>query len=271
MVMTAEAVAAAPATPSGLGRVRWAITDSLLMAKRNLLRMSRRFDYIVFTAIQPVMFILLFNYVFGGAIATSTVNYADFLTPGVMVQTVLFTAMNTGVGLAEDLNQGMIDRYRSLPMSRVAVVAGRIMADLVTISMAVAIMLVVGYTVGFRLHRTLLESLGVPVFTVLFAVPFLWISALLGVWIRNVETMQSAGFLWLFPLTFISSAFVPVESMHPVVQGFAEQNPVTIAIDAVRGLSLGAVDATDLWKTLGWTIGLTLVAGTAAINRYRKV
>ena len=233
--------------------------------------MSRRFDYIVFTAIQPVMFILLFNYVFGGAIATETANYADFLIPGVMVQTVLFSAMNTGVGLAEDLNQGMIDRYRSLPMSRIAVVAGRILADTVTITVGVFIMLAVGFLTGFRFHGTLLQAAGVPVFAVLFAVPFMWVSATLGVWIRNVETMQSAGFLWLFPLTFISSAFVPVESMNPIVRGFARQNPVTIAVDTVRGFSLGTVETSDIWKTIAWATVLTIVAATAAVNRYRKV
>ncbi len=241
------------------------------MARRNLLRMSRRFDYIVFLAIQPVMFILLFNYVFGGAITTSAENYIDFLIPGVMVQTVMFTAMNTGTGLAEDLNQGMIDRYRSLPMSRAAVVAGRIVADLTTIVLVVAVMLLVGFAVGFRLHGNLLESVSVPVMTVVAAIPFLWISATLGVWIRNVETMQSAGFLWLFPLTFISSAFVPVESMHSVVQGFAEQNPVTIAVNAVRGLALGIPDSSDIVKTLIWTSGLTAVFSIAAVNRYRRM
>ena len=261
----------APTTAVALSSIRWAVSDSLLMAKRNVLRMSRRLDYVVFVTIQPVMFILLFNYVFGGAIATPTKNYADFLIPGVLVQTVLFSAMNTGIGLAEDLTHGMIDRYRSLPMSRVAVVAGRILADLAIIAITVSIMLVVGYAVGFRLHGTLIESMGVPVFTVLFSIPFLWVSAFLGVWIRNVETMQSAGFLWIFPLTFISSAFVPVESMHPWVQGFAERNPVTIAIDAVRGLSAGAVDTSDLWQTLAWTVVLTLLAAAVATNRYRRV
>ncbi len=186
------------------------------------------------------------------------------------MQTVLFTAMNTGTGLAEDLNQGMIDRYRSLPMSRIAVIAGRITADLAAVVFAVAIMLAVGYLIGFRLHGNLLESLAVPALTVLVAVPFMWVSAALGVWIRNVETMQSAGFLWLFPLTFISSAFVPVESMHPVVRGFARENPVSISIDAVRGLALGVPDATDVWKSLVWSLAITVVAAAIAVNRYRK-
>ena len=247
------------------------VSDSLLMAKRNLLRTSRRFDYIVFLTIQPVMFILLFNYVFGGAIETETANYADFLIPGVLVQTVLFTAMNTGIGLAEDLNQGMIDRYRSLPMSRIAVVAGRIIADMATIVLAVVIMIAVGHLIGFRFHGNLIESLGVPALTVVAAIPFLWVSATLGVWIRNVETMQSAGFIWLFPLTFISSAFVPVESMHPWLQGFASENPVTIAVNAVRGLALGVADPTDIWKTLAWSLGITVIAATVAVNRYRRV
>ncbi|MDA0351152.1 MAG: ABC transporter permease [Chloroflexi bacterium] len=269
MTTTERAAAAAPAP--ALSGVRWAITDSLLMAQRNLKRMSRRFDYIVFAAIQPVMFILLFNYVFGGAIATATDNYADFLIPGVMVQTVLFSAMNTGMGLAEDLNQGMVDRYRSLPMSRIAVVAGRILADTVTIGFGVLLMLGVGFLIGFRFHGTLLEAIAVPLLALFFAVPFMWVSATLGVWIRNVETMQSAGFLWLFPLTFISSAFVPVESMNPIVRGFAGENPVTIAVDAVRGLALGNVDSADVWKTLAWGTLITVVAAAAAVNRYRKI
>ena len=179
--------------------------------------------------------------------------------------------MNTGTGLAEDLNQGMIDRYRSLPMSRIAVVAGRIIADLTTIVFAVAIMLVVGHLIGFRFHGSLIESLGVPAITVVFAIPFLWVSATLGVWIRNVETMQSAGFLWLFPLTFVSSAFVPVESMHPWVRGFATENPVTITVNAVRGLALGVPDATDIWRMLAWSLAITVIAATVAVNRYRKV
>lgn len=247
----------APPRPTASARLSWTVSDSLLMAQRNLRRTSRRFDYIVFLAIQPVTFILLFNYVFGGAIATETPNYADFLIPGILLQTVLFTAMNTGTGLAEDLNQGMIDRYRSLPMSRIAVVAGRIIADLTTIVFAVAIMLVVGHLIGFRFHGSLIESLGVP--------------ATLGVWIRNVETMQSAGFLWLFPLTFVSSAFVPVESMHPWVRGFATENPVTITVNAVRGLALGVPDATDIWRMLAWSLAITVIAATVAVNRYRKV
>lgn len=261
----------APPRPTASQRLRWSVTDSLLMAQRNLRRTSRRFDYIVFLTIQPVMFILLFNYVFGGAIATDAPSYADFLIPGILVQTVLFTAMNTGTGLAEDLNQGMIDRYRSLPMSRIAVVAGRIIADMATIVLAVAIMIAVGYLIGFRFHGTFIQSLGVPALTVVAAIPFLWVSATLGVWIRNVETMQSAGFLWLFPLTFISSAFVPVESMHPWVRGFAGQNPVTIAVNSVRGLALGIPDATDIWKTLAWSLTITVIAATLAVNRYRKV
>ncbi len=261
----------APPRPTASARLSWTVSDSLLMAQRNLRRTSRRFDYIVFLAIQPVMFILLFNYVFGGAIATETPNYADFLIPGILLQTVLFTAMNTGTGLAEDLNQGMIDRYRSLPMSRIAVVAGRIIADLTTIVFAVAIMLVVGHLIGFRFHGSLIESLGVPALTVVFAIPFLWVSATLGVWIRNVETMQSAGFLWLFPLTFVSSAFVPVESMHPWVRGFATENPVTITVNAVRGLALGVPDATDIWRMLAWSLAITVIAATVAVNRYRKV
>jgi hypothetical protein len=212
----------APLRPTTAQRLRWSVTDSLLMAKRNLRRSRCRFDYIVFLTIQPVMFILLFNYVFGGAIATAAPSYADFLIPGIPVQTVLFTAMNTGIGLAEDLNQGMIDRYRSLPMSRIAVVAGRIIADLVTIILAVAIMIAVGCLIGF---------------------------------------------LWLFPLTFISSACVPVESMHSRVRGFAGQNPGTIPVNSVRGLALGTPDPTNIWKTIAWSLTITVIA----VNRYHKV
>ncbi|MPZ98034.1 MAG: ABC transporter permease [Dehalococcoidia bacterium] len=265
--MTSIAVPA----PTSSNKLSWVVSDALVMAKRNIIRMSRRPDYVIFSTIQPVMFIVLFNYVFGGAIATGTANYIDFLIPGILIQTVLFGSFNTGVGLAEDLKAGMIDRYKSLPMSRSAVVAGRIIADTLNNAFQIVLMLGVAFLIGFRFHGTPIESLGVPLIALMFSVPFLWVAAAIGVTLKSAEAVQSAGFLWLFPFTFVSSAFVPVETMASWVQVLAENNPVTIVIDAVRGLTYGDPSMSAIWQSVAWSVGLTVVAAALAVDRYRRV
>ena len=199
----------------------WAFLDAMVLARRSVLRTLRAPELIVFVAIQPVMFVLLFRYVFGGAIQVPGGQYVNYLMPGIFVQTVAFGGVITGIGLAEDMHQGLIDRFRSLPMSSSAVVSGRTVADLARNGFTVAIMLIVGFLVGFRPQGTIFEfMLGILVLMgISFA--FSWISAFIGLAVRSVEAAQSGGFIWMFPLTFASSAFVPVKTMPSWLQPFA--------------------------------------------------
>src|SRR5213594_4679939 len=220
---------------TGLPRIVWAFLDALVLAKRSVLETVRVPELIMFVAIQPIMFVLLFRYVFGGAIQVPGGQYVNFLMPGIFVQTVAFGGVITGIGLAEDMQRGLIDRFRSLPMSSSAVVSGRTVADLARNGFTVVIMLIVGFLVGFRPRGTVFEfMLGILVLMgISFA--FSWISAFIGLAVRSVEAAQSGGFIWMFPLTFASSAFVPVATMPSWLQPFAEHNPVTVLSDALRG------------------------------------
>jgi len=250
---------------------KYIISDIIVMMKRNLLRYKRLPQLIVFSFIQPVMFVLLFTYVFGGAIVTSSENYIMFLLPGVLVQTVLFGSMLTGVGLAEDVTKGMIDRFRSLPMSRSAVLAGRTITESIRNIFILIIMTAVGYLVGFRIEHGIGNFLLALLLIVFFGFAFSWVSAAIGLAVKNVETAQTAGFIWVFPLAFISSIFVPIESMKPAVQAFAEHNPITYTVNVVRALSLGTPVGDDIWYSLAWIVGLLVVFIPLAVDRYRKI
>lgn len=248
-------VAAGRVAPAGpVQRSRWAIHDALVLTRRNLIRYSRIPTLLVFSTIQPVMFVLLFRYVFGGAIGglpPGARAYVNFLMPGIFVQTAIFGATQTGIGLAEDLNAGIIDRFRSLPMARSAVLAGRTTADLFRNLFVVLLMTAVGYLVGFRFQEGPVDAalaIGLAVF-VGFA--FSWISATLGLAIKNLESVQAASFVWIFPLTFASSAFVPIEGMPGWLQAWARNNPVTIWANTLRGFTLGA----DYLEFVGESIG----------------
>ena len=190
-----------------------------------MLAYRRQPDLLVFSTIQPVMFVLLFAYVFGGAIQTGPVDYIDFLLPGILAQSVLFGSTQTGVGLAVDVTSGMIDRYRTLPMARSAVVAGRILADTTRNVFVVGLMLGVGFLIGFRYHGTVAGAIAMPFVAVLFGQTFCWISAAIGTSVRRAETAQVASFVWLFPLVFVSSVFVPVETMPDWLEGGGREQP----------------------------------------------
>ncbi len=250
---------------------RWAVADALAMSRRNLIRYVRSPELLVFSTINPVMFVLLFTYVFGGAIDVGSFNYIDYLLPGILVQTVVFGAVQTGVGLAEDLSSGLVDRYRSLPMARSAVMAGRIVADTVRNIFVVLLMIGVGYAVGFRFNANAAAIIAVPIILVVFGQAFSWISATIGVAVRDTETAQVAGFVWIFPLTFMSSMFVPVETMPDWLQAFASVNPITVAVDLLRGLSQGGEFLTPLWQAAAWTAGMVVVFSTLAITQYRRL
>ena len=247
------------------------ITDGRVMAKRQLRTILRKPVYLVFVFVQPVVFVLLFRYVFGGAIDTGNVDYVDFLMPGIIVQTAVFGALLTGLGLTEDIKAGVVDRFRSLPMARSAVLLGRTAADAVVNAMTLVVMVLVGMAVGFRPDAPAYELALAFVLVLGFAYVFSWISAFIGLMVRDPETAESAGFIWVFPLTFASSAFVPASSMPDAVQAFAEVNPVTLAVDAARALTIGQGDAlSPALGTLGWLVALLIVFVPLALRAFRR-
>ncbi|MEK7659067.1 MAG: ABC transporter permease [Patescibacteria group bacterium] len=251
--------------------IKWIISDISEMTKRNLKRYARLPQLLVFSTIQPVMFVLLFTYVFGGAIMVQTENYISYLLPGIIVQAVLFGSMMTGVGLADDLSKGMIDRFRSLPMARSAVLAGRTISDILRNIFVVSLMVLVGYIIGFRYENGFFNFFFGLSLAVLFGFAFSWISATIGILVKNVETAQSAGFIWVFPLVFASSIFVPVETMPSGLKTFAEINPITATANSVRGLFLGGPVSDYVWQSLFWIFAILVVFIPLAIYFYRKL
>ena len=228
--------------PRAPGRVSATVSDWWVLTRRNLVTYIRKPDLLVFSTIQPVMFVLLFVFVFGGAferILPSNISYVDFLMPGIFVQTAIFAATQTGVGLADDLQKGLIDRFRSLPMARSAVLAGRTAADTVSVAFQTFLMLIVAFLVGYRLHTSVLESLLSFVVIVAVGYVFTWIAAFAGLSLKTIEAVQAALFTIVFPFVFVSSAFVPVETFPSWLQPIADHNPVTIWADTVRVLTLG--------------------------------
>ncbi|NNN15409.1 MAG: ABC transporter permease [Acidimicrobiaceae bacterium] len=252
-----------------IGQLRHAFSDAMAMTRRNLLRYLRIPDLLVFSTIQPVIFLVLFTYVFGGAVKGLHTSYIDFLIPGIVIQTVAFGSTQTGVGLAEDMGKGLIERFRSLPMARSAVMAGRTIADSARNLAVIFLMIAVGYLIGFRFHNGILPALFSIVLAVLFGFALSWISAFTGLAAKNVEGAQVASFIWIFPLTFASAAFVPVNTMPGWLQGFVKVNPITNAVDALRALSLGGPTARYVLYTLLWTVGLIAVFAPLAVGRYK--
>jgi ABC-2 type transport system permease protein/oleandomycin transport system permease protein len=263
------------------------VLDGWIVTRRNLLTYIRKPDLLVFSTIQPVMFVLLFVYVFGGAIGRSlppTISYVDYLMPGIFVQTAIFGALQTGVGLADDLQKGLIDRFRSLPMARSAVLAGRTAADTVALTFQCILMLIVATLVGFRFHEGLAEALLAFVVVVAVGYAFTWVAAFAGLSLKTVEAVQAATFTIVFPVVFVSSVFVPVEGFPSWLQGIASVNPVTIWADTVRLLVLG--DAYSTWRaaigdpisSLGnllvvstlWGLGILAVFSFFGVRVYRR-
>jgi ABC transporter DrrB family efflux protein len=248
-----------------------ALADSRVMAVRQLRKTLRRPTYISFTIAQPVIFVLLFRYVFGGAIDTDGIDYVDFLVPGIIVQTAVFGALVTGLGLTEDMKAGVVDRFRSLPIARSAVVVGRTAADVAMNTLTLTVMVLVGLAIGFRPNQPAYDLALAFVLVLAFSYAFSWISAWVGLTVRDPETASSAGFIWVIPLTFGSSAFVPTDSMPGAVQAFADVNPVTLAVDAARALTIGHGDALPpVLGTLAWLAGLLLVFVPLAVRAFRR-
>jgi ABC transporter DrrB family efflux protein len=262
----------APVVGHARSKAAWAVSDALSVAKRNIIAMTRTPQVLVLSTVQPVIFVLMFRYVFGGAIRVPGFPYVDYLMPGVFAQTVAFGAIQTGIGLAEDLHKGLIERFRSLPMARSAVLAGRTLADLVRNVFVVALMLAIGYLVGFRIHTNVLGLIAGMSVMLLFGFSLTWIFAIIGLSTSNAETAQAASFPILAPLVFASSAFVPVSSMPGWLQAFAKNQPVSIAIDAVRSLVLGGQFANTgkVLLSLAWSFGIIAVFAPLAVRRYRR-
>jgi ABC-2 type transport system permease protein/oleandomycin transport system permease protein len=234
------------------------------------MRIQRAPDLLVSFTVQPIMFVLLFVYVFGGAISTPGYDYVDFLIPGIVVQTMAFGGFVTALGLSEDLKKGLVDRFRSLPMSRGAVLAGRTLADIATNTLSLAIMIVVGLIAGFSFGASAIDVVAGIGLMLLFGYAFSWVFAFVGLVSSSPESSQAFGFIVIFPLTFISSAFVPVDSMPAALQAFAEVNPFTITVDAMRALWLGAPAGNNVWQAVLWAGGIAIVFAALSINRYKR-
>lgn len=270
------------ALPRG-NRLWWTITDTIAITGRNIRRILRAPDQVMFTLVSPIMFTLLFRYVFGGAIrGLGDINYVNYLIPGIAVQTAIFTAGNTGFALADDRGKGFIDRLRSLPMARGAVLAGRVAADTLSNAVGLIIIVVVGLLVGFRPHSLAGLLLGL-LLLIAFATAISFVFALVGLFASNVQTVNAATFPVVFPLTFASSAFVPTSTMPNWLRAFADHQPVTTVIDAVRALAIGNVSGAQraalfagqsttslVIQSLAWAVGIGLVFGYLSVRRFNS-
>ena len=257
-----------------LAELRSALNDARVVTGRNLRHFIRQPQLLMFSTIQPIMFVLLFSYVFGGAVKGSLpdgVDYIDFLLPGIFVQSVAFRATQTAIGLSEDLERGVIDRFRSMPMARSAVLIGRTVADLVRNVLIIGLMTVVGYLIGFRFQAGLLNALACVAVVSAFGLALSWIFAFVALTVRGAEAAQSAGFVVIFPLVFASSVFVPVASMPEWLRTFAEASPVTLTADAGRTYALDGGVPGSLAGTAAWVIGLLAVFVPLCVWRYRRM
>ena len=248
------------------------VSDTLVLARRNLARIPRQPDLLIAYTVQPVMFVLLFVYVFGGAINTPGFDYVDFLMPGIIVQSIAFGGFVTALGLADDVKKGLIDRFRSLPMSRAAVLLGRTISDVALNCLSLVVLFSVGFLAGFNfIDANAAEIVLGLVLCLLLGYAFSWIFALIGLFSSSPETANAIGFTAIFPLTFASSIFVPVESMPDGLRQFAEANPFTTVADAVRSYWLGTPAHTDRWMAFIWCAVLIAVFAPLAVARYRSV
>jgi ABC-2 type transport system permease protein/oleandomycin transport system permease protein len=222
--------------------------------------------------VQPIMFTLLFVFVFGGAIALpGDLSYEDYAIPGIIIQTVVFSSLGSGINIADDMQKGVMDRYRSLPIGRGAVLTGRTLSDMVRNFGGALIMAGVGFAVGYRFHGSWLDGLAAMGLCLAFGYAFSWIAAFIGLISKTTQTAEVAGFTWAFPVVFASSIFVPIDSMPGWLKAFAKVNPVTLASDAVRHLSLDQPVGDGAWLTLAWCVGIIVVFRTLAVWRFRRL
>jgi ABC-2 type transport system permease protein len=252
--------------------IRMAVHDSWVEAERHLRIIPRNIELLIFATIQPIMFVVLFVYVFGGAIEVPGFsNYDQFLIPGVFSQTMVFGSAFTGIGIAEDLSKGLVDRLRSLPMSRSAVLIGRTVSDLVRNSITFVVMLAVAFwPIGFRFEGTLFEALLATLLLLLFSYSLSWVQALMGMSVGSVEAANSAGFIWMFPMTFVSSAFVDPATMPGWLEPVANANPFTVVTNAARALYNGNPVGNDAIYSILWSVAITLVFATLSVRKFNR-
>ena len=246
------------------------VPDTLVMAERNLVRLPRNPELLIGFTIQPIMFVLLFAYVFGGAISTPGYDYIDFLIPGIIVQNIAFGGFVTALGLAEDMSKGLIDRFRSLPTARASVLAGRTLADIATNALSICVLLATGLIIGFAFDANVAEIVGGFALLLLFGYAFSWVFAVIGLSVSSPEAANGVGFTLIFPITFISSAFVPVESMPDGLEQVAAANPVTVVVDAMRALWLDAPAGNSVWGAVVWCLVLIAAFAPVAVAKYRR-
>jgi len=262
--------ATAPATEQARPRPHL-VSDTLVIARRHLIALSRQPQILVFVVVQPIMFVLLFRFVFGGGMRTQPgFTYVDYLMPGIITQTVAFGATNTAVAMADDLQKGIIDRFRTLPMSRSAVIGGRVAADIARLMVTISIMVIVGVSIGWRPERNPLRLLGALLFALGFGQSMSWLSALVGLTTKSVEAAQAAAFVGIFPLTFASSVFVPVQFMPGWLQAFARANPITLVASTIRSLTHGDPLGQTWWQAILWLAAITALASMAATKKYKQ-
>jgi ABC transporter DrrB family efflux protein len=259
------------ADPGPFVRARWAFSDTMAITRRNLLVWYRVPAYLFFTVIQPVIFVLMFRYVFGGAIHVNVPGgYVSFLMPGIIGQTAAFACFGTAIALAQELQKGVIDRLRSMPMARSAVLTGRLTADTLRMTITILIVVGIGYAVGFRFQNGAGPAVLMVVVAIVLGVACCVIAAYTGLAIKDEESVQAFGLIWLFPLTFLSSAFVPISSMPGWLQAFANNQPVTFIINTMRALALGGPVEANLWKSAAWLAGIFLVFLPLAVRAYKR-
>lgn len=256
--------------PERHSKVYWAISDSFTMIGRNLTHIVNNVDQLMSVAFQPIMFMLLFRYVFGGAINTGGTTYVNFLVAGILVQSAAFGATTTSLGVATDLTKGIMDRFRSLPMLNAAMLIGHTTADLARNLISSTIMVAVAFLVGFRPQASFLDWLAVVGILMLFTYALSWMSAILGLMAKSVEAVQWFGFIFIFPLTFASSAFVPTTGMPKYLRMFAENQPVTHVIETIRALLVGTPLGNHGWLALAWCVGILVVSVAIASHLFRK-
>ncbi len=272
MTTAARSDLSPPAGTSPFAKLGWAVVDSWTIMQRNLLLWWRTPAYIMFTVIQPLMFMLLFRYVFGGAISVKVPGgYVNYLLPGIIGQTCGFTSFGTAIALAQELQKGSIDRLRSMPMARSAVLVGRLGADLVRLLVTITVLILTGYAVGFRFENGALPAVLMVILSLAVGLAVACVSAFTGLAIRNEESVQAFGLIWVFPLTFVSSAFVPITSMPGWLQAFAKNQPFTIWIDELRALAVGGPLALHAWQSVLWLVGILALFGVLAARAYRRV
>ncbi|MFB7994926.1 ABC transporter permease [Streptomyces sp. NPDC056002] len=271
-----------PLAPRPAGGPAQSVRDSLVVAKRNLIRMTRIPEVVIFGLIQPIMFVVLFSFVFGGSMniggTTDPAVYREFLMAGIFAQTVTFATAGAGAGIADDMHKGLIDRFRSLPMSRGAVLTGRTLADLVQTALTLLVLAIVALLVGWRIHEGLPKALGAFGLLLLLGYAFTWIGALIGLSVRTPEAATSGGLVWLFPVTFISNAFVDSSQMTPWLRHIADWNPFSATVQACRVLFGNPGVSTSeawpmqhsVWASLIWSVLIIVVFRTLSVRKYRN-